>query len=395
MGISVALVGLGAFGSSFARLFKGHPAVDRIGLCDLSPERVGKFADDPFFADKFDPADAFSSLDEVCRSDFQAVVIITQHWLHAPQAVQALEAGKHVYSAVPLLSVPDGDEILHWCDRLVETVRRTGLHYMYGETTYYRPQAMYARRRAAEGAFGQFVHAEGDYLHDVDLPYSNLREVRRHRLASPAGAEFARRAEEYRRRGIRGGPMHYPTHSTSGPICVMNAHMVRVCAWGTYNQTDDPFFGGADERTREFNNETALFLMSNGATCRIREYREIAYPGTEGFSIYGTEGSFHDNAWLDDKGNRQEVPIEQMRAPLPEEVAAAFSAAAGKDAYGGHGGSHAYLVHEFCDAIANDRTPAITVWDAVRYTAAGVMAHKSALRDGEILQVPDWGDPPR
>jgi hypothetical protein len=63
-------------------------------------------------------------------------------------------------------------------------------------------------------------------------------------------------------------------------------------------------------------------------------------------------------------------------------------------AYGGHGGSHAYLVHEFCDAVANDRVPAVNVWEAVRYMAAGVMAHKSALAVGEILEVPDWGDPP-
>ncbi|HUW56202.1 MAG TPA: hypothetical protein VMZ92_06170, partial [Planctomycetota bacterium] len=82
-----------------------------------------------------------------------------------------------------------------------------------------------------------------------------------------------------------------------------------------------------------------------------------------------------------------------MRDPLPTEVVEAF-AGPGKDFYGGHGGSHAYLVHEFVDAIAHERTPAINAWEAVRYMAAGVMAHKSALKDGEILDVPDWGDAP-
>ena len=62
--------------------------------------------------------------------------------------------------------------------------------------------------------------------------------------------------------------------------------------------------------------------------------------------------------------------------------------------YGGHGGSHAYLVNEFVDAVANDRHPEINVWESVRYMAAGVMAHKSALNDGETLNVPDWGDAP-
>ena len=60
----------------------------------------------------------------------------------------------------------------------------------------------------------------------------------------------------------------------------------------------------------------------------------------------------------------------------------------------GHGGSHPYLVHEFVDAVANNRTPAINIWEAARYMAMGVMAHKSALKDGETLDVPDWGAAP-
>jgi hypothetical protein len=84
-----------------------------------------------------------------------------------------------------------------------------------------------------------------------------------------------------------------------------------------------------------------------------------------------------------------------MRDPLPPEVVAAFQAAShSSDIYGGHGGSHAYLVHEFVDAVAHDRTPAVNIWEAARYMAAGVLAHQSALRDGEVLAVPDWGDAP-
>jgi predicted dehydrogenase len=150
-------VGLGSFGRAFADLFKSHPLVDRVGLCDVERERVARFADDPFFADKFRPRDAYGSLDEICRADFDALVIITQPWLHAPQCVQALEAGKHVYSAVPVIQLPDGDEILGWCDKLVETCRRTGRGYMLGETTFYHPQAMFCRRQARAGAFGHFV----------------------------------------------------------------------------------------------------------------------------------------------------------------------------------------------------------------------------------------------
>ena len=388
MGISLGLVGLGSFGSGFADLFKSHPLVDRIALCDREPERVAKFAQKPSFQDKFKPSDAYSSLDEICAADLDALAIMTQPWLHAPQAVQAMESGKHAYTAVPILSVPDGHEILDWCDKLVETCRRTGLHYMLGETTYYRAEAMYCRRRAAEGAFGEFVYAEGEYFHDVDLPSCNLRKVKASRLASQAGREWTELKKTYQARGIYGGPMHYPTHSVSGPISVMAAHATKVCAWGHPAPKDDDHYEG-----QPFGNETALFHMSNGAAMRICEHRRIGHPGSETFRIFGTDASFKDGHWLD-KSGRTPVSVEDMRDPLPDEVYQAFESASPNSVYGGHGGSHAYLVHEFVEAVAQNRHPAINVWEALRYMAPGVMAHQSALRGGELLDVPDWGDAP-
>lgn len=389
MAISIGLVGLGQFGSAFADLFMSHPLVSRIGLCDREPDRIEKFAGKESWAGKFNPKDAYESLDDICKSDLDALVIITQPWLHAPQCIQAMESGKHVYSAVPIISIPDGDEILDWCDKLVETCRKTGMHYMLGETTYYRAQAMYCRRRAKEGAFGDFVYAEGDYLHPFDNPHSDLRKVQEARTSSKSGKEWLALARKYRERGVKGGPMHYPTHSTSGPICVMNAHAVKVCGWGYATKSNEPYL-----RDTLFSNETALYYMSNGSTMRICEHRELALPGREIFRVYGTKGSFEHNKWCDQRG-ATEVTVEDMRDPLPDEVIAAFRSCSMKsDFYGGHGGSHAYLVHEFVDAIANGRTPAINVWEAARYMAAGVMAHKSAMKDGETLDVPDWGDAP-
>ncbi len=330
-------------------------------------------------------SDLYASLDEICASDIDALAIITQPWLHAPQAVQAMEAGKHVYSAVPVIWVPDGNEILDWCDRVIATCRRTGMRYMLGETTFFHPQAMYCRRRAAEGAFGDFVYAEGEYLHDVDNPYSNLREVWRAREASAAGREWTQGRARYAARGIVDGPMHYPTHSVSGPMSVMRAHATKVWALPYYNRTGDEFFG------QEPSNETALFTMSNGATMRICEYREIGHRGRETFRIYGTQGSFEHDQWCDNRGDTA-LTHEEMRDPLPPEVVEAYLATIGPEFYGGHEGSHAYLVHEFVAAVVQDRRPAINAWEAARYMAAGVTAHQSALRGGEVLEVPDWGE---
>jgi len=414
MGISVGIIGLGAFGSAFADLFKEHPAVDRIALCDREPERVKKYIEDPFFQDKFDAKDAYGSLDEICKSDLDALVIITQPWLHAQQCIQVMESGKHVWSAVPISCVPDGDEILDWCDRIIDTCVKTGQHYMLAETTYYHPEAMFCRRKAAEGAFGRFVYAEGDYCHDVDAG-CNLRQVSANRAASAAGKEWDELRTKYRDAGIQTGPMHYPTHSTSGPVCVMNAHAVKVTAYGYRHRERDPFFD-----SYSLTNEFALFKMSNGATVRIVETREAAGrlgDSAETFRIMGTTGTFSEGCWFEiERPDYDDIDLDNLPEPvcveptreemfdkLPPEVAKAFTRAMNKDAEDvqnmdfvpkGHGGSHPYLVHEFCDSVANSRMPVINAWEAARYMAMGVTAHKSAQLDGERLDVPDWGDAP-
>jgi hypothetical protein len=259
---------------------------------------------------------------------------------------------------------------------------------------------MYCRRRAAAGDFGDFVYAEGEYFHDVD---HGLRGVKSHRMVGPSGEEHRKYLEDCQRRGILTGPMHYPTHSTGGPISVMNAHPVKVSCYGYRHLHGDPYFADS-----AFSNETALFSMSNGAHMRICEYREIGHPGREIFRVYGNQGSFENNTWCDKK-TITPVTEAEMRDPLPAEVVKAFqgwrklaapdpsklSAKELEDFLGGHGGSHSYLVHEFVSAVAAERTPACTAWDGAHYTAAGAVAHKSAMKGGVMLDVPHWEGAPK
>ncbi|MBO7622378.1 MAG: Gfo/Idh/MocA family oxidoreductase, partial [Victivallales bacterium] len=221
MGISIGMVGLGSFASCFVDLFKSHPLVDRIAFCDREPERVQKWADSTFMANKFNPKDRYYSIEDMCKADLDAIVIITQPWLHAGQAIQAMEAGKDVYSAVPIISIPDDDETLDWIGKIIDTSVRTGKHYMLGETTVFRPQTQFCMRKVKENAFGDFVYAEGEYCHDVDSA-CNLREVHASRAASKAGQEGEILMQKYFERGCLTGPMHYPTHSCAGPCIVMD-----------------------------------------------------------------------------------------------------------------------------------------------------------------------------
>jgi len=102
--------------------------------------------------------------------------------------------------------------------------------------------------------------------------------------------------------------------------------------------------------------------MSNGATMKICEYRRVGLPCREMFNIFGTKGCFYggegdwgENKWFDLRGGTA-LSVNDMRDPLPEEVHKAFQERdRTSNVYGGHGGSHAYLAHEFVDAIAHGR----------------------------------------
>ena len=362
MGISVGIVGLGQFGPSFIRNYQNHPDVDRLALCDLRADRLARWAKE------YGITETYRSLDEICRSDLDALAIITQPWLHADQAIQAMEAGKHVYTAVPAAySLED-------CDRLVRCVERTGMIYMNGETSYFRPDNAFCRKKAEEGAFGKFVYGEAQYFHDIS---HGLYEVAKNRWG-----------EAWGRDKTGGIPMIYPTHSTCFLISTMKARMTSVSCLG-YVYPNDDWFRKDTVYANEYSNEVGLFEMSNGAIARICEMRRIGYPGSERVNaIYGTEGSFEQNlagaVWAT-KNGFERVTLDPHHEPLPEPLA---------NDLGGHGGSHAYLVHEFVDSVNRERLPRINVWEAVRYCAPGLVAHQSAVRDGERLPIPDWGDPP-
>jgi len=367
MGLSVGMVGLGAFGRAFVGLVKDHPEVERVALCDLDEDKLARCAQ------TFGIDECYRSLDEILTTDIDAVMIITQPWLHAPQSIQAMEAGKHVYCAVPVMYLPDPDEMLEWCDRLIDTVRRTGQIYMTGETGIYRPETIYCRRKAAAGEFGHFTYAEGHYFHDMS-----------HNLYNVARWRWGERWDDSKRGGV---PMHYPTHSTGQIIDITGAHMTHVSAMG-YVMPDDDWFVRGTWYDNVYCNEVGLFRMSNGMIARIAEMRRIGTPGIDTFRLYGTAGSFERNfagaTWLTPEG-QEPVDLSTVEEPLPEKLAANK---------GGHGGSHAYLVHEFVTSCVEQRQPRTNAWAAVRYLAPGIMAHKSALRDGELLEIPDWGDPP-
>ena len=393
MGIRVGICGTGAFADCFIPLFKAHPDVREVVLCDLDVAKLQAKAT------QHGVRATCPSLDELCQTDVDAIAIFSQNWMHGPQAVQALRAGKHVYSAVP--SAISLDEIRD----LVRTVEATGRIYMVGETSYYYPTAIYCRERFQKGDFGPIVYAEGEYYHDFD---HGLYEVMKWR----GGADWKRFAG--------GPPMYYPTHSTSMIIGVTGAHMTQVSCLGWTDRHEDGLFRkDANIWHNDFSNETALFRMSDGSAVRINEFRRIGHVGGERLNLYGTKASFEEQyqhkIWVDKHAAGCADVTELLScAGVPAADTGGLSGLPAADAVhrgvskvhpvarlprqfvglgNGHCGSHQFLVDDFVTACVSGRTPPNNVWAAARYLVPGLIAHESALQGGVQLDVPDLGAP--
>ena len=386
MGIKVGMVGVGAFAQGFIPLFKAHPLVDELTLCDLDADKLRQNVE------KHGITRTSASLDHLLQTDVDAVAIITQPWLHAPQAMQALRAGKHVYSAVPTGQTIDN------VMNLVKTVEAAGKIYMLGETSYYYPEVIYCRQQYQRGAFGHIVYSEGEYYHDWD---HGLYEVSKWR----GGENW---------RWLNGNPpMYYCTHSTSEIISVTGAHMTYVSCQGFVDTSDDGVYRlGANKWDNVFSNQSALFKMSDGSACRINEFRRIGHPGCVRMSMFGTEGSFESDStgpavsgrWLD-KHNQPVFLDDKLALTGVTTSAGAFTGLSALHAAerlprefaglpSGHAGSHQFLVDDFVKACAGATLPPNNVWMAARYCLPGLIAHESALRNGALLEIPDCGDPP-
>ncbi len=395
---SLGLVGAGQFAGQFAKLFRLHPDVDDIVVTDLLPERAAELAQ------REGLTGTAASFEELLSSDLDAIALFTQRWTHGPLAVQALRAGKHVYSAVPMaVSV---EEIA----AIIDAVRETGLVYMMGETSYYNPATVYARQRLADGSFGRVFYAEGDYVHDMDLGF--------YAAYAYSGGENWKATASY-------PPMMYPTHSVGGVLGALeSAHAVSVSCLGVPDQRGDGVF---DKTISQFGNDlsnaTALFELSDGGTMRINEMRRVGYPShlrESRFRWFGTEGSFEQLAtvslWQDKEGvtDVSEL-IDSVPTMSPDDPALAGVAPELRDAFisgsapvhdtsrlpaefrgapNGHEGSHHFLVDDFVRAVVDGTMPPVNAWTAARFNLPGIVAHASALAGGERLPVPDFGDAP-
>jgi hypothetical protein len=219
-------------------------------------------------------------------------------------------------------------------------------------------------------------------------------------------------------------PMHYPTHSIGGVLGAIPGHAVSVSCIGVRDDRGDGVFDReVSQFDNDFSNASALFELDGGGVMRINEMRRVGYPSQireSRFRYFGTEASFEQTATVSfwqDKSDVTDISEELTTQPsmslddpslahiapeLRESFVSGYAPVHDVDRLpevyhgmpSGHEGSHHFLVDDFIRAVVDGTLPPVNAWVAARYTLPGIVAHQSALRGGERLDVPDFGDAP-
>ena len=340
--IRVGIVGYGVcrFGAAFG--FQDHPNVEVVAVSDLIPERCKALAA------VCRCGKTYPSLEELVKDDsIEAVFVATDAPSHARHCIDVLKHGKHAASAVPAVFGS-----LEEADRLYETVKSSGLKYMMFETTVFHNDCYAMREIFNDGGFGKMLYTEGEYFHYMPTPIDSYKGWR---VGLP--------------------PQWYPTHSNGYYTGVTGGSFTEVSCMAMPSVI--PHLQPANNPYQNaFGTEIALFRTSEGGMARMGVSWDTPGHGGEMGRVRGQKGTM---LGMDYTGSADVSKLTLEKPPLPPGVAA-----------GGHGGSHGYLGDEFVTAILEDRTPLVNIAWALNMTVSGIVAHQSALKDGELLKIPQY-----
>jgi predicted dehydrogenase len=339
--IRVGIVGNGVckFGSAFG--FQDHPNVTVAAVSDLFPDRCAELAK----ACRCEKT--YPSLEELVKDDtIEAVFVATDAPSHAPHCIEVLKHGKHVCTAVP--AVFGSIEYAH---KLLEAVKSSGRKYMMFETSAFHEDCYAMRQIYRAGGFGKLIYTEGEYFHYMPTGLPSYKDWRK---GCP--------------------PQWYPTHANAYYVSVTDGSFTEVSCLGMSNNLKF-FRPNSNAYNNTFSTEIALLRTSEGGTARMAESFDTPGFNNEGGRVRGRRGSMTGMAY---DGLEQSLP-DLSRPSLPPSVDP-----------GGHGGSHGFLMNDFVESILADRKPLVDVIAALNMTVAGVVAHASALKGGELMKIPQF-----
>lgn len=339
--IRVGLVGYGVCKFAAAFGFQDHPNVEVVAVSDLISERAAELAKVTRCAK------TYPSLEQLVQDDqIEAVFVATDAPSHAQHCIDVLKHGKHVATAVPACF---GN--LEDADRLFEAVKGDpSLKYMMFETSYFHTDLHAMRQIYRAGGFGRLFYSEGEYYHYMSEPIDSYHGWR---IGLP--------------------PQWYPTHSNAYYAGVTGGSFTEVSCMGVPSVVNH--LRPENNRYKNaFGTEIALFRTSEGGMSRMAVSWDTPGLGGEMGRVRGEKGSFYGKF-----EGLENTTVDTSLPPLPPSVNP-----------GGHGGSHGHLMNEFVSAILEDRQPLVDIAQALNMTVAGIIAHQSAMKDGQLTKIPQY-----
>ena len=327
-----------------------------------------------------------------------AVVISTPWEWHTQQAVAAMKAGKYTATEV------GGGFSLDECWQLVNTHEETGTHLIFLENVCYRRDVMAVLNMVRAGLFGEMMHLEGGYQHD-------LRGVKFNDGQTPynSGVEFGEKgyseAKWRTKHAIyRNGDL-YPTHGV-GPVAMMTNinrgnRFVSLSAFATKSRGLHEYIVNHPKGGPNHPNAQVEFKLGDVVTTILKTARDetillshdtgLPRPYSLGFRVQGTKGIWMDiNKSLLIEGKTKahgwepaQSWLEQYDHPLWRRYGAQAESA-------GHGGMDFFVFHHFVECAKRNIAPQIDVYDAAAWLAITPLSEASIATGSMPQPFPDF-----
>lgn len=387
--VRIGIIGLGMRGRGAVRRMSHIEGVEIVALCDKLPERVDKMLK-TVEENGLPPAKRFTDSEEawkaICEDPGIDLVYICTPWeWHTPMAVYAMENGKHAAVEVPAAKTLDE------CWQLVETSERTRKHCMMLENACYEFFAQQVLNMVRQGYFGEIIHCEGAYIHDLrGLNFAKNGYVDMWRLKENAS---------------RNGDL-YPTHGL-GPVCQvldvnrgdkldylvsMQSVDFMMSKMAEEKAAEDSFYSEFSRKHYRGNMNTSIIKTQKGKTIMLqhdvtspRPYSRIhLVSGTKGVAqMYPLPGRISQgHEWLTEKELKE---LEEQYTP---EVVKHVKDVALQ--VGGHGGLDYIMDWRLIDCLHNGLPLDQDVYDAALWSSIGPLSEWSVANHSGAINVPDF-----
>ena len=400
--LKIAIIGTGLRGQNHLSLLLQRDDVDLVSICDISDRMLGMAKKIIDKSGKKMPVvykgDEYEWKKMVEKEKLDAIIIATPWEWHHPMIIGALESGiKYVGSEVVLgITLQD-----HW--DVVKAAEKYKAQVMMLENVCYRRDVMAVLNMVRKGLFGELIHLQGGYQHDLrEVKFNNGEQ------AYGGGCEFGEKAfSEAHWRTFhsvhRNGDL-YPTHGI-GPIANyininrgnrftnlcsfaskargLHDYIVKTC--GPESKNADVTFKLGDVITTSIN-------CANGETILLQHDTCLPRPYSLGFRVQGTNGIWMDvnNGMYIEGKSAKKHQWEEAGKWLTEHDHPLWQKY-GEDAQGaGHGGMDFFVVHAFVEAAKRKLPTPLDVYDAAAWSAIIPLSEKSIEMGNETVAFPDF-----